>query len=226
MLIGLLGRIGSGKGTVADELVNKYGFRQDSYAYALKDMTAFLFNWDRSMLEGDTIESRSSREQIDEWWSKKLGIPEFTPRLALQLIGTDVFRNNFHQDIWVLSVIARYKEGDNVVISDCRFPNEVQAIRQVGGRIIQVDRGFEPEWWTCAKEAASGVPEAIEQMDEHYNIHASEWAWANQIPDELIHNDGTLNELYGMVKLLDNRYGFNTKTTYSPDDPVGTEYIF
>lgn len=208
MLIGLLGRIGSGKGTVADELVNTYGFRQDSYASTLKDMTATLFSWDRAMLEGDTAESRAAREEVDVWWSEQLGIENFTPRLALQLIGTDVFRNNFHQDIWVLSVMARYRGDEHVVISDCRFPNEVQAIRQAGGRIIQVDRGLPPIWWLTAKDAANGVVEAVELMDEFYNIHSSEWAWANESPDELIHNDGTLEELYSMVKLLDNKYKF------------------
>ena len=208
MLIGLLGRIGSGKGTVATELVNTYGFRQDSYASTLKDITAVLFNWDRAMLEGDTPESRAARELVDEWWSAKLGIPNFTPSLALQLIGTDVFRNSFHQDIWVLSVMARYKGDENVVISDCRFPNEVQMIRQVGGRIIQVDRGLEPEWWVVAKRAAEGGEVAIKAMNEHYKIHSSEWAWANEQPDELLHNDGTLEELYGMVTLLSNRYQF------------------
>lgn len=208
MLIGLLGRISSGKGTVADELVDKYGFRQDSYASTLKDITAVLFNWDRAMLSGDTPESRDAREEVDEWWSEKLGIPNFTPRLALQLIGTDVFRNNFHQDIWVLSVMARYRGDENVVISDCRFPNEVQTIRQVGGRIIQVDRGFEPDWWEWAKVAATGDEDAIIAMKNLHQIHSSEWAWANEQPDELMHNDGTLEDLYGMVKLLANRYQF------------------
>jgi len=198
----------SGKGAVADELVDKHGFRQDSYAYTLKDITAYIFNWDRAMLEGDTMESRSSREQIDHWWSEKLGIKDFTPRLALQLIGTDVFRDNFHTDIWMLSVMARYKDTENVVISDCRFPNEVQAIRELGGRIIQVDRGEEPEWWSTAKIAAGGNTHAIEVMDKHHGIHASEWAWANELPDELIHNSGTLEDLYGMVQLLANRYHF------------------
>jgi len=211
MLIGLLGRIGSGKGTVADELVNNYGFRQDSYAYSLKDMTALLFNWDRAMLEGDTMESRSSREQIDEWWSDQLEIPEFTPRLALQLIGTDVFRNNFHKDIWMLSVMARYKEGDNVVISDCRFPNEVQAIRDLGGRIIQVERGEEPEYWHHAIATCKGDESAKVIMDTVYkDIHASEWAWAGSVPDEIIYNNEDLDALYSMVNLLNNRYKFNS----------------
>lgn len=210
MLIGLLGRINSGKGSVADELVNTYGFRQDSYAATLKDITALLFNWDRAMLEGDTTESRAAREVVDVWWSEKLEIENFTPRLALQLIGTDVFRNNFHPDIWMLSVMSRYKD-DNVVISDCRFPNEIQAIRELGGRIVRVDRGEAPVWWETAVMAAEGVLYEQGEMETTFSdIHSSEWAWASEIPDEVILNNGTLDELYGMVKLLDNKYKFKT----------------
>lgn len=209
MLIGILGRMNSGKGTVADELVEVYGFRQDSFAATLKDITSQIFGWDRELLSGSSSESREFREEVDEWWSEKLGIPNFTPRLALQLIGTDVFRNNFHENIWVLSAMRRYQDGENVVISDCRFPNEVQIIRELGGRIIRVDRGENPFWWEVAKKAAAGDEAAIAEMAKpHINIHASEWAWSNERADELIHNDGTLEQLYGMVRLLGNRYGF------------------
>lgn len=211
MLIGILGRINSGKGTVADQLVTEYGFRQDSFAKTLKDATAVLFNWDRAMLEGNTPESRLFRETVDEWWGKKLGIENFTPRLALQLIGTDVFRNNFHKDIWMLSVMSRYKDGDNVVISDARFPNEVGAIREMGGSIIRVDRGEEPNWWKHAIEAAKGSHGAEAIMRTTYkDIHESEWAWANTIPDEVLLNNGTLDQLYGMVALLNNKYKFTS----------------
>lgn len=208
MLVGILGRMSSGKDTVAKELVNNYGFRQDSFAATLKDITSQIFGWDREMLSGSSPESRAFREEVDEWWAEKLGMPNFTPRLALQLVGTDVFRNNFHENIWVLSAMRRYREGENVVISDARFPNEVKIIRELGGHIIQVDRGEEPEWWSCAKKAAVGDPVAIETMEYIHKIHASEWAWSNEQPDELIHNDGTLEQLYGMVKLLDNKYHF------------------
>lgn len=210
MLIGLLGRIGSGKGTVADDLVSTYGFRHDSYAAALKDATAAIFNWDRAMLEGNTPESRAAREEVDEWWGEKLSIENFTPRLALQLLGTDVFRNHFHKDIWMWSVMARYKGDEHVVISDCRFPNEIQAIRDMGGRIIQVDRGEEPEWWLTAIDAANGNIEATEIMNDIYKIHASEWSWASERPDELLLNNGDLNDLYGLVALLDNKYKFTS----------------
>lgn len=211
MLIGILGRIGSGKGTVAERLVNTYGFRQDSFATTLKDATAVLFNWDRAMLEGDTQESRVEREKVDKWWSEKLGIENFTPRLALQLIGTDVFRNHFHQDIWMLSVMSRYKGDENVVISDARFPNEVNAVREMGGRIIRVDRGEEPIWWHHAIATCNGDMGAKGIMETTYSdIHASEWAWANTVPDEVILNNGTLDDLYGLVGLLNNKYKFTS----------------
>lgn len=212
MLIGILGRIGSGKGTVAHRLVTHYGFRQDSFATTLKDACAVLFGWDRAMLEGDTSESRAERENIDEWWTEKLGIENFTPRLALQLIGTDVFRNHFHKDIWMLSVMARYDGKENVVISDARFPNEVDAIREMGGHIIRVDRGEEPEWWKYAVDATTPgnynySPEQ-KMIHRYSHIHHSEWAWAGTVPDEVILNSGTLDQLYGMVDLLNNKYKF------------------
>ena len=75
MIVGLLGYIGSGKGTVSSVLVNEYGFRQDSFASTLKDACSAIFGWERHMLEGDTKESREWREQVDPWWEEKLGRP-------------------------------------------------------------------------------------------------------------------------------------------------------
>ena len=212
MLIGLIGLIDSGKGTVADELVNAYGFHRDSFASTLKDICAVLFNWDRAMLEGNTSEGRTEREQVDEWWSKKLNIPNFTPRLALQLIGTDVFRNHFHKDVWMLSIRSRYNNNNkNVVISDVRFPNEVRMIREMDGIIIRVERGEEPIWWKHAVEATNGGIGAEAIMIETYkDIHHSEWAWANTKPDTVILNCGTLEDLRGMIVLLNNKYKFKS----------------
>ena len=98
MIVGLVGLIGSGKGTVGDMLISE-GFKHESFAAPLKDAAASIFYWNRDSLEGVTPESRAWRERVDTWWSEHLGIPNFTPRLALQLLGTEVFRNHFHQDI-------------------------------------------------------------------------------------------------------------------------------
>ena len=95
-----------------------------------------------------------------------------------------------------------------VSASTC-FPNEVKAIRELGGRIVRVDRGEEPIWWKHAVATCEGDIGARAIMETSYaDIHASEWAWAAETPDELIHNNGTLEELYGMVGLLSNRYNF------------------
>ena len=63
MLIGVVGLIGSGKGTVSDRLEQKHNFRKDSFAKSLKDAVSSMFNWDREMLEGKTDESRAWREK-------------------------------------------------------------------------------------------------------------------------------------------------------------------
>ena len=63
MIIGVVGFIGSGKGTVGDLLKTEFGFHSISFASHLKDVASLLFGWDRNLLEGDTDESRSFRER-------------------------------------------------------------------------------------------------------------------------------------------------------------------
>jgi len=204
-IIGLLGYIGSGKGTVASQLANEYGFRQDSFAGSLKDACAALFDWPRQMLEGDTKKSREWREQVDPWWEEKLGRPGFSPRMALQLMGTDVIRNNFDEDMWFLTVLNKIRKdpSQNVVISDVRFPNEVKFIRENGGTLVKVNRGPAPVWVEIAVQANNGSSLAKDIMQKNYpNVHFSEWATAGVIPDLEISNDGTLEDLHVQIRQM------------------------
>ena len=93
-IISVSGFIGSGKDTIADYLVTEFGFKRLSFAGTLKDAVAAIFGWDRDLIDGTTKESRIWRDQVDQWWSDRLGIPNLTPRYILQHIGTDVFRNH------------------------------------------------------------------------------------------------------------------------------------
>jgi len=79
-LIGVCGLIGSGKGTVADILVQNFEYEKISFADKLKDGVSAVFGWDRDMLEGDTDRSRLWRERTDEFWTKETG-KEVSPRL-------------------------------------------------------------------------------------------------------------------------------------------------
>ena len=147
MIIGICGLIGSGKGTVADILVNTHKFTKISFADKLKDGVASVFGWDRKMLEGDTDESRQWRELKDDFWSNETKM-EVTPRLVLQLFGTDCMRNGFDDGIWVSLVKKELLDnpGRNYVIPDVRFANEVDMIRDVGGEVWEIKRGPVTEW--------------------------------------------------------------------------------
>jgi hypothetical protein len=202
MIIGIVGNIGEGKDTVAEYLVSNYNFARESFANSLKDAVSSVFGWDRTLLEGQTAESRAWREQVDPWWAHRLNMPDLTPRLVLQLWGTEVARRSFHDDIWIASLENRLRQSNgNVVISDCRFPNEFSAIRNAGGIIVRVKRGPEPEWHQFVELALTGDLESIAILKE-YKIHESEWAWYGLHVDHVIDNNGTLEELYDKVTAI------------------------
>lgn len=201
MIIGICGFIGSGKDTAADYLVNFHEFRRESFAACLKDAVAAVFGWDRTLLEGRTKESREWREIKDEWWSNRLG-RDITPRWVLQYWGTEVFRKNFHDDIWIASVENKLRNSkDNVVITDCRFPNEISSIRNTGGKIIWVKRGSLPSWYNLALEANNGSNVAYNEL-KMQKIHASETAWVGTAFDAVIDNNGSIEQLYSQLKNL------------------------
>ena len=201
MIIGLVGFISSGKDTAADYLVNFHGFRRESFAASLKDAVASVFGWDRMMLEGRTTQSREWREQRDAWWSQRLG-RDITPRWVLQYWGTEVIRDGFHDDMWIASLENKIRASkDNIVITDCRFPNEIKAIKAVGGKIIWIQRGKLPSWYEVAKFANQGQ-ETFQDTLKHLNIHPSETAWVGTEFDAKIDNNESIEDLFGQLKSL------------------------
>ena len=208
MIIGICGFIGSGKDTVADYLVNLHHFRRESFANTLKDAVSAVFGWDRTMLEGRTKQAREWREQVDLWWAERLNMPNLTPRWILQNWGTEVCRKNFHDDIWIASLENKLRNStDDIVISDCRFPNEIAAIKKAGGRVVRVVRGAEPEWYQLAVSRNRG-PNGNSSWAlsgrklEQLGIHASETAWVGIRFDAVLDNNSTLEDLYQQVKRL------------------------
>jgi len=208
MIIGICGFIGSGKDTVADYLTNLHEFRRESFANSLKDSVAHVFGWDRTMLEGRTKQAREWREQLDVWWADRLNLPELTPRWVLQHWGTEVCRQGFHDDIWIASLENKLRHSqDDIVISDCRFPNEIAAIKRANGLVVRVVRGPEPKWYDDALAVNHGEFSNMTWTTSKsrlakLKIHASETAWVGTKFDVVLDNNGSLDDLYAQVQQL------------------------
>lgn len=180
-IIGVLGRKGSGKDTLADYMCANHNFKKLVLAEPLKDACKLLFNFSDEQLYGNL------KEDIDPRWGT-------SPRIVLQYLGTDIFRRDINKIIpssagnfWVnlmankyLTMIEENKGTDvKAVVSDVRFQNEIDRIHELGGIIIKVNRP------------------SISNSDAHEsekNIDTLE-------ADYVISNDGTKEELY---KKLDN----------------------
>ena len=193
MILGVTGFIGSGKDTVADYLCTFHGFKRLSFAASLKDAISNIFGWDRELLEGTTKTSREWREKVDPWWSERLG-KEITPRWVLHYWGTEVCRNGFHQDIWV---------------ADCRFINEVEAIKRAGGITCRVERGPRPEWYDCAISFNKGewgnMTWALSREElRKKKVHASEYSSVGLDYDHYIDNNGSIDDLHNRVNSIIN----------------------
>jgi hypothetical protein len=202
MLIGLVGLKNSGKDTVAKTLIYEYSFNRDSFANPLKDAVAAIFGYDRKMLEGNTKASREWREQVDPVWTELLG-RSVSPRQILQELGTEVFRDNFNKDIWVNSFIIKrltMKDSD-IVISDVRFKNEMEAIKKLGGKLVRIKRGSDPEYISNAV-----INKSIPQDG---SVHRSELDWAlnYNLVDYVIDNDGDLLDLQYATRRLMSHFG-------------------
>jgi hypothetical protein len=102
-----------------------------------------------------------------------------TPRLILQLLGTEGGRDVIHPNIWVNATLGKIKEDDKVIITDCRFPNEVEGIKKRKGVVVRVVRP--------SKISTSTHPSETSLNDY------KDW-------DYIIINDGTLEDLERKVR--------------------------
>ena len=204
MIVGIVGFIGSGKDTAAEYLENEHNFKKESFAASLKDAVSNVFGWDRDLVEGQTEKSREWRNQVDEWWATRLNMPHLTPRWVLQHWGTELCRVGFHADIWLASLERRIlNSAPDVVISDCRFENEINAIKRLGGKIIQINRTSHVHE-ELMNFASRGDQTAIQLLAD-LEVHQSEWAWRKVAADYIIDNTGSLYNLYYQLKEIINQ---------------------
>ena len=129
VLIGLAGRAGCGKSTAAHYLNAVHGFTRTRFAGPLKDMLRAIG------LTEDEIEGDLKEKPCD-----LLG--GATPRWAMQSLGSGWGRDMVHPELWTCLWLEKARrllsEGRSVCVEDCRFPNEVAAIKALGGYVIRI----------------------------------------------------------------------------------------
>lgn len=174
MIIGLSGYAQTGKDTVAQHLVEKYGFVRIAFADAIREA---LYKLNPILSDYPGLPGIRLAWAVDHsgWESVKQDSKEC--RRMLQRFGTEVGRDLWGSDFWVNIAMAKTNGIGNVVITDVRFPNEYDAIVNGGGKV-----------WRVEKPGVSAV-----------NAHASETALDGHTFDHTIVNMGSKDDLYAAV---------------------------
>lgn len=168
-LIGITGKARSGKDTVAKHLWGEHEFTRIAMADPLKTAARAIFGLSHEQVYDDSL-----KEEVMPYWG-------MSPRQLFQLLGTEAVKGTFGDDTWVRRWLLSYStlsQTDHVVVPDVRFDIEAETIRNLGGIIIEVRRG----------------PGLVGSTGDH----ASERGLST-LPDAVINNDGTLEELFGRV---------------------------
>lgn len=178
-IIAISGRIGAGKDEVAKIIQNldpTNNWQIKKFAGPLKKITSILTGLSLEALEDQGVKATP----LGEDWGN------ITPRFIFQKLGTEGVRDLIHPDAWVNSLFKDYTDGQNWIITDLRFPNEVKrCLRYKNSTLIKVVREI-PK----STDAPAHVSEtALDDYDK----------WSH-----VIFNDGTKKDLILKVKNILN----------------------
>ena len=138
MIVAFAGRKQSGKTTSAEFVANLFWQHKDSKIYnfadPLKNLCIDILGLEYRQCYGS---DEDKNQLVNCYWDNK----QLTAREVLQIVGTDMFRK-MQNHVWSNATIRQIlREQPNLaIIADCRFPNEVSAIKNVGGIVIKLTR--------------------------------------------------------------------------------------
>lgn len=177
IIIGISGKLGSGKDTVAHFIKeHDSSFQSKAFAYKLKKIVSLLAGCDF-----ETTLTQEGKNTFIEGFNKTIGE-------MLQGVGTNALRDNFDKNVWINGLFTDLKPGGNYIITDVRFKNEAEALKNKGAFLVRVNRPVNP----IAENSGRDLTHPSEtDLDDYQGF------------DAIIDNKGTLDELeYAVVKLL------------------------
>jgi hypothetical protein len=169
MIIGLSGYARSGKDTLAGMLMGLYGYQNRAFANPIRNL---LYEMNPQVKDDYRVQGVVDAYGWDE---AKVKFPEI--RTLLQNLGVGA-RTLFSDQFWVTQGLAGVENGDKIVITDVRFPNEAEAIKSLGGQVWRVKR--------------LGI--------DAVNEHISETAMDDYPVDQIFINNGTVEDLMALLK--------------------------
>jgi len=173
MIVGLSGYAQSGKDTVAEYLIDNYGFVRVAFADPIRDALYALDPLVRGTMTVQPIVN------LYGWEEAKQNFPEI--RRMLQRFGTEVGRTLWSENFWVEQAFAKIKQYENVVVTDVRFTNEADAISSLP----------DGKMWRVVRNDVGPV-----------NRHPSETQLDRYLFDEIISNNSTKKSLYKIINSL------------------------
>jgi hypothetical protein len=197
MIISITGKIGSGKDTVAQiiqECTPYHKWEVKKWAGKLKVIAELITGIPKEKFEDQDFKYTN----LPECWDRQLQSGRYkttqsmSVRELLQLLGTEAMRNGLHENVWVNALMSDYKpysvrgssyeeHESNWIITDTRFPNELEAVQEQKGITIKVHR---PGRKSDAKQAQHASETALDGVKD----------W-----DYVISNDGDLSDLKNKV---------------------------
>lgn len=197
MIISITGKIGSGKDTIAEiiQQSTQLDWEVKKFAGKLKTIAELLCGVPKQNFESQEFK----KTQMTEEWG-------MTYREFLQKLGTEALRSNLHENVWINALFSDYKaktvavgtsefditekdELPNWIITDTRFPNEMDAVKSKNGLVIKVERSLK-------------LRKGYDTPNET-DLHPSETSLDNYTEwDYVIENNGTLEELRAKVMLI------------------------
>lgn len=174
LVVALVGEAGSGKDSISNVLTQQFDFKRLAFADPLKKACQEVFG-----LSDSQLQNRDEKEKVDPFWHR-------SPREMFQQVGT--LMKTVDQDIWVSSLLRKadslVSEKKDIVVTDCRYKNEAQALRDKYNAIIV--RVVRPD------NTAGTAHCAHTSETEQHGIQA----------DFTVLNDGTLEDLQRKVCAL------------------------